>query len=380
MEQIRTAGPEECKALLAFTERIFGSPEHPADFAHMLPKIYRSPEKSAHHNLVLEEDGTILGMLLRLSTRLVAEDRTLLVGHIGSVCVAPEYRGRGVMGRLLNRAIEDLRAEGCALIVLSGQRQRYERYGFIPTGVKTEFVMYEANVRGASTDGYTLLPLEGPEALAGARRLFPQNGIYMQRAEENFADTLASWDAHPFMLYQNGQPAGYCTMFYWQEGYSVLSELRLGNAEAFMPLCSLLFRQGHTALKICLAPGAPEYAPAFLLCERYIIGPDHSIHILRFSELTDALLRRKRAISPLPCGVFSMNIEGHGGLELYVGDGDAGARSCPGNSAQAELSCQQAVHLLFSSVSAERNRLAAEYPFLAAWLPLPLYLEQNDCY
>ena len=132
MEMIRQVKPDEGEMIRAFAQTVFAAEGGPADFAQLLPKVYRSPQDSARQHLLLAEEGKIQGLLLRTVTQLSAGGRLLPVGHIGSVCVAPAYRGRGAMSRLLSCAVEDLRRDGCALIVLSGQRQRYEHAGVIP--------------------------------------------------------------------------------------------------------------------------------------------------------------------------------------------------------------------------------------------------------
>ena len=376
MEMIRQVKPDEGEMIRAFAQTVFAAEGGPADFTQLLPKVYRSPQDSARQHLLLEEEGKIQGLLLRTVTQLSAGGRMLPVGHIGSVCVAPAYRGRGAMSRLLSCAVEDLRRDGCALIMLSGQRQRYEHAGFIPTGVKTEFLFEEANVRGEDADGYELRPLDGTADLARAHALFMSDGVHMLRPGEAFADILASWQARPLALYHHGRFTGYCTLVH-QADSTVLSEVRLLHAQALAPLCLLLLQQGHGKLKLCLRSGTSEYAQAAARCERYHIGPDHGIRVLDFAAVADVLLPLAAARVP---GSFCLGIEGHGGLKLYADTHGAGACPCSLQEAQVVLSYAQAVHLLFSPLSAERQELSPDAPFLAAWLPLPLCLEQNDCY
>ena len=85
MEMIRQVKPDEGEMIRAFAQTVFAAEGGPADFAQLLPKVYRSPQDSARQHLLLEEEGKIQGLLLRTVTQLSAGGRMLPVGHIGSV-------------------------------------------------------------------------------------------------------------------------------------------------------------------------------------------------------------------------------------------------------------------------------------------------------
>ena len=44
-----------------------------------------------------------------------------------------------------------------------------------------------------------------------------------------------------------------------------------------------------------------------------------------------------------------------------------------------KITYEQAVHLLFSPLSPERELLSGQCPLIENWFPLPLYIEENDC-
>ena len=58
-------------------------------------------------------------------------DRKDLSPNVCAVYTEPELRGRGIAGRLLNRAVEDLRARGISpLYLVTDHTGFYERYGW----------------------------------------------------------------------------------------------------------------------------------------------------------------------------------------------------------------------------------------------------------
>ena len=66
-------------------------------------------------------------------------------GHIRGMAVHPTWQGTGVAQRLLDAALADLRARGCARVTLDTTEplrraiRFYERNGFRPTGVVGDF-------------------------------------------------------------------------------------------------------------------------------------------------------------------------------------------------------------------------------------------------
>jgi len=378
MEIIRYGRPGEGGKIKAFAQRCFQTSEDVLDFAKLLPKVYREPERTAGEHLILERDGRICGLLYMTVTEMHTGSGHLRTGHIGTVCTDPDYRGCGIMGRMMTKALEELKRQDCAVAVLSGQRRRYERYGFIPSGVKTEFVLYEENLSGTGLENYSLRPFEAAD-LDSAYRLYMKKYPHMERKKEMFADILGSWHAKVMTVCDNGRFCGYCTGFS-QEGFFVVSEIRLEKAQAFGPACRLLNTYVHLPLKVCLTTESEVYASASRICERYIIGPDHNICLLKPLSVVRALFDQKNQQCTLPSGAFRLYVAEWGWLQLQTGSGHTGEGFCENETPEIWLSYEQAVHFLFSPLSQERSQMAARYPVLAAWFPLPLCFLQNDCY
>lgn len=89
------------------------------------------------------------------------------------------------MSRLMKIAVEELEKAGCVCIVLNGQRQRYEHYGFVPTGGKIQFVFRPANVKEEQAEGYELREFT-QEDLEEIEKLFCKNVLHMKRKKEIF--------------------------------------------------------------------------------------------------------------------------------------------------------------------------------------------------
>ena len=380
MEMIRKGKIGEGNRVRDFADMCFFTETSEERFETLLPKLYGEPEKTVKDHILLENDGWLKGLILPQTMIWKAGDRELLTGHIGTVCVSPDYRERGAMSRLMKIAVEELEKAGCVCIVLNGQRQRYEHYGFVPTGGKIQFVFRPANVKEEQAEGYELREFT-QEDLEEIEKLFCKNVLHMKRKKRDFSEILRSWSAQPLVLWnKDNKICGYCTVVS-QEKKAAIAELRLTDEKHLKPFLKCLFKKGFSQTGINIAPGTEEYAEAESLCEYYNILPCFNIRILQFAPLVEALLEQKSRRIRLPLGNVKLLIEGYGLLEITAAEKGVKAWKSEKKEDEADmkLSYEQAVHLLFSPLSSKREQLSGQWPPAENWFPLPLYIEENDC-
>lgn len=380
MEMIRKGKIGEGNRVRDFADMCFFTETSEERFETLLPKLYGEPEKTVKDHILLENDGRLKGLILPQTMIWKAGDRELLTGHIGTVCVSPDYRERGAMSRLMKTAVEELEKAGCVCIVLNGQRQRYEHYGFVPTGGKIQFVFRPANVKEEQAEGYELREFT-QEDLEEIEKLFCKNVLHMKRKKRDFSEILRSWSAQPLVLWnKDNKICGYCTVVS-QEKKAAIAELRLADEKHLKPFLKCLFKKGFSQTVINIAPGTEEYAEAESLCEYYNILPCFNIRILQFAPLVEALLEQKSRRIRLPLGNVKLLIEGYGLLEITAAEKGVKAWKSEKKEDEADikLSYEQAVHLLFSPLSSKREQLSGQWPPAENWFPLPLYIEENDC-
>lgn len=380
MEIIRKGRLGEGKRVRDFADMCFFTETSEERFETLLPKLYGEPERTVKEHILLEDDGELKGLILPQAMTWKAGERELLAGHIGTVCVSPDYRERGAMRRLMRAAIEELENAGCVYIVLNGQRQRYEHYGFVPTGGKIQFVFRPANVKEEQAEGYELREFT-QEDLEEIEKLFCKNVLHMNRKKRDFSEILRSWSAQPLVLWnKDNKICGYCTVVS-QEKKATIAELRLTDEKHLKPFLKCLFKKGFSQTVINIAPGTEEYAEAESLCEYYNILPCFNIRILQFAPLVEALLEQKSRRIRLPLGNVKLLIEGYGLLEITAAEKGVKAWKSEKKEDEADmkLSYEQAVHLLFSPLSSKREQLSGQWPPAENWFPLPLYIEENDC-
>ena len=165
----------------------------------------------AEHRLMYldEEDGTICGYYsLRLEDPGECE--------LGSLCVLPEYRHRGVGSRLLLHSLKTAAEQHCTVVKLSiveentVLRKWYERNGAIHTGTeKFDFFPFICGyMRINLTEGPEQAGIEDAEAVSElACKLWPNNTPEDLAAE--FRNLLAGEEAAVFLYRKHGRHVGF---------------------------------------------------------------------------------------------------------------------------------------------------------------------------
>ncbi|MGI2881796.1 GNAT family N-acetyltransferase [Vibrio furnissii] len=126
-------------------------PETPADITSIEQVTYRAFENHPHHEPGAKPTEHRIVATLReagaLSLSLICEDDTGIIGHIafspihidgaacdwyglGPVSVVPERQGEGIGGALIRESLSVLKAQGAQGVVLLGEPQYYQRFGF----------------------------------------------------------------------------------------------------------------------------------------------------------------------------------------------------------------------------------------------------------
>jgi GNAT superfamily N-acetyltransferase len=209
----------------------------------------------------------------------------LAVAHIGAVCTRPEYRGRGLASALLWDALALLRAEGVALVLISGDRSLYRRAGARRFG---RLLRYRV---GAELLASLQLPrvrtaAPTPEALAG---LYAREPLHYERSGEDWRRLLVAKGYLPpsqgrggaVGVWRNGTdgPVAYLLLGkadrpdggsavlrvdeFAGDRAAVLAALPSALAAAGAERAELLVQPGDAALRALLEPaaGPPEVVP-----------------------------------------------------------------------------------------------------------------------
>lgn len=357
-------------AYLATAQAAFG-----ADFEALLPKMYAPERDTAKlHELAVDEDGKVLGLVGVLPGTLHVSGVSLRTGYLGTMGVHPDARGLGVMKQLMANVMRDIQAMNCDLTLLDGLRQRYEYHGYTPAGVSWKVTICADNVRHAlkqvDDSQLHMEPIRsGTEREAEAAALHRRRAVHFDRDAFGFATACRSYGGQAWAALQDGAVIGFLVAN--AEG-TYLSDLCAPDTLTAEKMLKAWFRtQKAEEITVSL----PDWEQPLLRrlatwAEEMRCGQAVNVRILHYAPVVEALLRLKASYTALPDGAWAFEAEGQP-VTIRVQSG-------------AVTVLPQAEHPV-QLTGLEANRLLL-YPFpcegmpegVPAWFPLPLYASGPD--
>ncbi len=370
MVEYRMARPnerEECIDLANYAFRL--------DFETLMPKAYGKDAGSpAMHRVAADEQGRLRAQVAIYPETLTVCDHHLRIAYLGTVSVHPRARGEGHMNVLMNMWLEELR-ESYDMIVLYGQRQRYEYFGFTLGGVKVKYTIGDANVRHGlkqvEDKGITFRPLlevEGAEAFA--HRLNAERSAYVHRDPRQMPLILTTLYQQALAVQRDGSLIGYILA---NEAGDEISEFAMDNADDIARTVKAYMAYRGTERIVIYAPEyeIPLNVALGRIAEDFIIETSDMYHIVDFANVLKAYLTLKHRTTGLAAGEFSAILDGQPVTARADTDGVTVERSAkPG---AVVLGKEEAQTLLL----AQHGRYLS-VPAPAGWLPLPIFWYKVD--
>lgn len=360
--------------ILDFANLVFSQAYRPHDFKRLLPKVYAREGFAPLHALAIDENKRIRGMAALLEGKMSFRGESLSFGYVGTVSVHPYARGEGHMKKLLPLLCERARQKNLDFMVLSGNRQRYQYFGFENALCEMSFSITSDNVRHAlkDIDGSEFSFKEMTEGDSGfAKKLYLnlENRGRPVFDREIFLEQLRSWDRLPYMVYRGNESFGYIVSDVSGNIYeSVLLDdgciLKVLKAWHSAKLSGFKFFPSDETQKVL----AGEIAQA------YEIRHSQMIRVLSFERLLRFLIKYR--LCKEPCFDFESVISLAGErLEVKAKGGKASV-SATDKDCNIFLSHDEAVRTLFEPY-AERSHIPLG---LRQLLPLEMYFPATDSF
>ncbi|WP_255570159.1 GNAT family N-acetyltransferase [Cohnella sp. CFH 77786] len=326
------------------------------------------------HAVAVDEQGRLRSQVAILPEDLSVCGQTLRIGYLGTVSSHPRARGEGHMKALMNLCLEEL----CKLydmVVLYGQRQRYEYFGFTLGGVKFKYTVGDANVRHSlkqvDDKGLSFLPLfevEGAEAFA--HKLNAARLAYVHRELQQLPYILTTLYQQALGVLDNGKLIGY---FLVNDTGDEISEIAMENTgDISRAIKAYMAHIGKGRVVIY----APEYETSLnaalgSFAEDFVIETSDMYNIYDFANVLKAYLTLKHKTTGLAAGEFSAVMDGQPVTARVDASGVAVERSAkPG---AVILSKEQAQTLLLT-----QHGRYMPVPAPAGWFPLPIFWYKVD--
>ena len=358
----------------------FTDPAH--QIFELLPKYYREEYRPQDSNyVVIDEEGN-------LAAAVGAYDHELMVcGHripcrgIGNVGVHPDHRRKGYMKIAMNKALEDMIADGIAISTLGGRRQRYQYFGYDKAGPLYSFEISSQNVQhvlGNRTPNYTVQVVTDPTdpVLREISVLNHTRAVNPCRPLARYLDIANSWRARLLAIAEEDRLVGYCIV----DGSNSLSEFQIARDEDLMDTLKALHDFFGGTYHIGLPPHEHTYIAALeSLSENTQLNNAMHFNILNYRLVTEAFLALKLTYTNLPDGELSFLIHGYAGderIRVTVKDGTPVVETIPDTiPVDYELSHLRAIAFLFAPFCCERDTACS---LARLWFPLPICMARAD--
>ena len=370
MINVRISQDADREKLIACADSAFGDSVPVGGFAGLLPKLYGPGARVGGNHLIAEEDGEILGVVLAEPMEYRVFGERLKIASVGTVSVAGQARGRGIMRLLMDETVRRLREEGFDFAFLGGQRQRYAYWGFQGCGTQMGFSWNQANLKHGSElpqeERIELVPMGVPVAEShtsdgaavesrtadsdavesrtvedaftdslpknalretalrfteAAWRMWAGEEVGVRRDRERFFDILCSWQGKPYACMRQGRFAGYVVLGPSEDqGYARILEMVLEDGVSVPALLHAL----SGSLGITRGSVKPGYIKQGQMreleefCEGESLGCSQRFLILDWCRVLRAMMTMKQHARPLEDGEIILGITGEDGKRTGV--------------------------------------------------------------
>jgi predicted N-acetyltransferase YhbS len=399
-----TAKLQDYDELIDLANYVFSHRHGPTDFPSVLPKLYRREYFMESIHYIVKEDGKIRAIVGAYPLSLNVLGSVLPGRGIGMVSVHPYTRSHGYMRALMQNALEDMRRDHLVFGCLGGLRQRYEYFGFTPTGTLPVFDCRRLNIRHTQAAREKMTPKKNPAPPFSIRQLNANDtqlldAIYqyhqskparIERRREKFFDIISSWKNRVCAILEGNAFAGYLI---YSDGDNEITEINLIE-NACLPEALVCFldhlgkKEDRDRIFVIAQPQETsklEILSSFT--EDCRVSSAYSFTVFDFIPFISAFLNLKAAGQSLPEGSAVLRIEpeqqGAPAVSFRIAVNGGKAQVSSETSAEASapdiaLGHLEALRLFFSPETSLVSPILRANPFLASIFPLPLFFEKPD--
>lgn len=135
---IRRETPADYAAVEHLTREAFWNVYRPGCTEHYVVHVLRhDPDFVPELDLVLERDGALIGHVLYMRSKIVADDgREIPMMTFGPISIHPDLHGQGFGKYLLDYSMERARELGAGALCIEGNIDFYGKSGFVVAGTR----------------------------------------------------------------------------------------------------------------------------------------------------------------------------------------------------------------------------------------------------
>lgn len=347
MNEIRKLNLTEFESAINFANKQFG-----CDFRINQPKLYRNYDSGEHYACFF--DGQIVAFMSAYPITTCG----LKILSVGTVCVAEEFRGRGIMGSLFEFAARWIFPE-YDLISLIGIRERYENFGFYKTGKKIIFTIKRPSK--------PTLPFEIREIndQVEIELIYSLYNKEIQREKSDFYDILRTQCSKVYRLDLPGKQS----YIVYNERKNAVFEF-CGEADESEAL--LHFMQYKNLSSIELYSSIDCDKRLFFVSDRYAVSTLCNLNVINYKRVIVSLLKK---VSNKSIGTLKIAVDSKFTIAISVSSKDVDIKiSETAEDFDISLSEKELYLLLFDDYFMMFGNINIEKSgLIRSWFPLPLW-------
>ena len=348
------------------------------DFEKEMPKMCIRDDEHIGKHFGIFEDNKLVACMGVYPFDVIVAGETMRFATTGNIAVHWDCEGKGYMGALLEKAMQELDRLKVDAARLGGLRSRYNRYGFEACGQNYSFVFTEKNRQRKFPDfkdniSFREITADDKEALTFAASLYNKNAIAVPRTADNVYLSLTMWRNTPYLAVRDGEPVGYLCADSKKISVAEFEAVDVSSLSDMM--CAWqkyvendvsFYRQAHQIDSVRIFSA---------VCESYgIYSPSH-FQIRNWEKVVDAFFKLKASYCAVMQGELRVEIEGYGVIRMFSENGSVGCELC-NDVPDIKLDKLTASRFIFGLHSPVSTVDAP--PIAQAWFPLPLSWNGQD--
>ena len=370
--------------LLYFLNKAFDMTKPDAGFQKLLPKLYGPKVDPCPHNLILKKDEHICAAVGAYDGLLHLGNASLSYRGIGNVAVDADCRNRGYMKQAMTQTIQKAVDDKIDFLVLGGQRQRYQYFGFDNLGMEYRATITKVNLSHA----YREIPFEPLEIrdltendsalLEEIYQLHERKVFHSHRERTLFYEILCSWNAQPKVILKKGGFAGYFI--------NDLQELMLKDPHDFPDFIRTYMQEKEDdEVEITIMPWNRDLLSVVrTICDNIDVCENDMFHILNYKNVLQVLLQHQANQVGLVDGEQYFYIHGYSkDVKLHISVHNNTVNVIEFDEADSfiagfqpiECTHFEAMELILGIYSQKRMELV---PNVRSWFPIPFAIESAD--
>ena len=342
-------------------------------FQNVVGKLYSNENDYSNNHYIIKKDNNIIAAICINESEWIIDDNKIKVAGIGSVCVHPNYRNKGIMQYMLNESNNIIRNLKADISILSGSYERYNHFGYEKA---TQCINYEIPVNKKYINNdykFVLIDSLTNNQINYLAKLNENKSEYIKRLDNVFIESCKQWNHTAYGIFKNNNLIGYIV-----NKENVIKEIKLQNYEEMLNILYNFINNLSTEKINVLIPGI-EYRQKEILknFENKLIDKNSQLcQIINYEKVIKILLTYRNRYEKLKKGTLTIKIENYGGIKINV-DEDIVISKYNSSNYDLTLSNIEALKLFLNDN--EKLNLEPDIKSVCdSWFPLDIYLYVAD--